>query len=95
MVIADLLSLHGNNFYINWAEKESILAFIQSEKWFEKYDSDFFDADIKSLNLIKSEWLNYVNTDLGDNLFKTDVLKYLNINESPYLTLLNDSYADY
>jgi hypothetical protein len=95
MVIADLLTLHGNDFYINLKERESTTAFIQSNNWFDKYDPFYKKSDIASLRLIEDDWFNYVNTDLGENLFKTDVLKYLGIEEDSYTTLINASIAEF
>ena len=95
MAIADLLTLHGNDFYINWKERESITAFLESKNWFKKYDPFYKKPDIKALRLIEDDWFDYVNTDLGENLFKTDVLKYLGIEEDAYTTLVNASIAEF
>jgi hypothetical protein len=94
LVIADLLVLHGNDYYINWSEREAVTAFIQSNNWFDRYDY-FYNKNQKiNFKQIEDDWFNYVNTDLGEDLFRTDILKYLNIEESAYSQLINSSVGD-
>ncbi len=90
MVIADLLVIHGNEYYINWNDKETIITFIQSEFWFKGYDKYYgVEFDIKELSIIEDMWFRYVNKDLGEQLFKTDLIKYLGIEKESYFDLIN------
>jgi hypothetical protein len=95
MVIADLLQIHGNNFYINWKERESITAIIQSKNWFNAYDPLYTATNFEALKVIEDHWFDYVNTYLDKELFKTDVLKYLGVDEDAYTTLVNASIAEF
>ncbi len=91
LVIANLLVMHGNKFYINWNEREAVTAFIESTKWFDKYDNYYDNLENIPFKSIEDLWFDYVNTDLGEELFRTDVLKYLGIEESSYIDLINTS----
>jgi hypothetical protein len=95
MVIGDLLTQHASRFYINWGERETIISFIESDLWFSEYD--FLYGTIYSANVLKpieDMWFQFVNKDLGQNLFKTDVLKYLGIEESTYAQLVEIAIED-
>lgn len=71
MVIANLLTVYNNNYYINWDEKEAIFAFIESSSWFDKYDSLYkTNFDASNLSSYESLWFEYVNKDLGGSLLK-------------------------
>lgn len=92
MVIADLLVLHGYNYYINYSDRETVTAFIESELWFDGYDKFYGNNfEVGQLTSIEDNWFQYVNRDLGPDLFKTDVLKYLGIEEETYSDLINDA----
>ncbi len=91
MLIADLLVKHGNNYYINWGTREVITSFLQSDSYFNGYDKFYKkNYNVSELKFVEDDWFRYVNNDLGGNLFKTDVLKYLGIEENSYLKLLSD-----
>jgi len=92
MVTADLLTQHGNNYYINYKDRETTTAFMDSDLWFSGYDK-FYSATYKLSDLrdLEDDWFRYVNTDLGDDLFKTDVLKYLGIKEDSYKDLVDQA----
>lgn len=92
MVIADLLTQHAHNYFINWSDRETITAFLDSSSWFDEYD-DFYnkDFDISILKPVEDNWFKYVNKDLGEELFKTDVLKYLGVEEDTYSQLINSA----
>ncbi|MBC8147501.1 MAG: DUF3883 domain-containing protein, partial [Bacteroidetes bacterium] len=42
----------------------------------------------------EDDWFAYVNTDIGDDLFKTDVLKYLGIEENTYSQLIANAISE-
>lgn len=95
MVIADLLVQHASNYYINWSDGETITAFLQSNLWFSEYDTLFgTDFPVTVLKQIEDNWFTYVNKDLGKDLFKTDVLKYLGIEEDDYSQLIASAISD-
>jgi len=92
MVIADLLVLHGNKYYINYSDRETVTSFIESELWFDGYDQYYGENfEISELSIIEDNWFHYVNKDLGPDLFKTDVLKYLGIEEEEYSNLIDEA----
>lgn len=89
MLIADLLVQHGNDYYINWSDREVITSFLESDLWFAGYDH-LYDTDfhVSLLRPIEDSWFRYANKDLGEDLFKTDVIKYLGIEEGVYSQLV-------
>jgi len=89
MVIGDLLVNHANKYYINWSDRETITSFLESDLWFSDYDHLYgTDFNISILKPIEDKWFKFVNRDLGKDLFKTDVLKYLGIEEDTYAKLV-------
>lgn len=94
MVIADLLVQHSSNYYINWGIRETVVSFIESSKFFSEYDYLYgVTFNVKVLDPIEDLWFKYVNTDLGENLFKTDVLEYLGIEKTSYDQLITDTIS--
>lgn len=92
MVIADLLVQHSSNYYINWNVREAVTAFIESKLYFSAYDFLYkTQFEVSILAPIENDWFSYVNTDLGDDLFKTDVLKYLGLEEDSYGQLIAEA----
>ena len=96
MVLGDLLVKHGSNYYINWADRETITAFLESDAWFTGYDHLYGrpKVDVSELKTKEDDWFRYVNKDLGDDLFKTDILNYLGIDKTDYQQLINQSIND-
>ena len=95
MVIADLLVNHANEYYINWGDRETITAFLESKLWFCSYDYLYgTDFNINILKPIEDDWFKFVNKDLGKDLFKTDVLNYLGIEEDIYAILVENAIED-
>lgn len=95
MVIANLLVKHGSNYYLNWKEQETIITFIESKEWFGHYDQ-FYESifSAKDLRFIEDDWFSFVNKDLGNDLFRTDILEYLEIEKQPYLQLVEDKITE-
>ncbi len=82
MVMANLLKCSHNYYYLNRSENEAILSFIKSKDYFNGYDHFYNNTFDKSeLTQIETEWFEYVNTGLNDNLFKTDISQYLSQDE--------------
>ncbi|MBI2417281.1 MAG: restriction endonuclease [Ignavibacteriales bacterium] len=94
MVLANLLVLHGNDYYINWKEREAITAFIKNDSWFTGFDKYYNSQENIPYRQLEAEWYDYVNTYLGPNLFRTDVLKYLDVDESSYQALISSSIGE-
>jgi hypothetical protein len=95
MVIGDLLTKHGNNYFVNWNIRETITAFIDSKIWFNGYDK-FYGQDFVASELlqIETDWFSFINNDLDNELFKTDVLDYLGIESDDYLPLIKNAISD-
>jgi len=92
MVIGNLLVQHANKFYINWGDRETITAFLDSDLWFSEYENLYkIQFSVSILKPIEDKWFQFVNKDLGQNLFKTNVLKYLEIEENIYSQLITNT----
>ena len=78
MVLANLLKVSHNYYFLNRLENEAILSFINSKEYFEGYD-EFYGSSFESseLNPIETDWFEYVNSGLDNNLFKTDITQYI------------------
>jgi len=95
MVIGDLLVQHANKYYINWGDRETVTAFLDSNLWFSDYEYLYgTDFEVRVLKSIEDNWFEFVNKDLGKDLFKTDVLKYLGIEEDTYAKLVETAIED-
>ena len=95
MVLADLLVLYGSNYFIKWDDRETVIAFMENSTWFNGYEGLYnSDYDIQVLNPIKDLWLAYVNRVLENDIFKTDVLKYLGVDENSYTVLIKNAIQD-
>jgi hypothetical protein len=95
MVIGDLLVQHANKFYTNWSDRETITAFLESDLYFSNYEYLYgTDFNVSVLKPIEDDWFNFVNEDLGEGLFRTDVLKYLGIEEGNYAKLVEAAIED-
>jgi hypothetical protein len=85
MEIANLLKTYDSHtYYLNTLEEEAIIKFIESTEWFSRYDKMIKNragtiADVK--NCI-NEWFSYVNRDMKDTDFSTDILAYIASNEN-------------
>jgi hypothetical protein len=96
MVIGDLIVQHGNKYYVNWGDRETITSFLESDLWFTGYDHLYnSNFPVSILKPIEDGWFRYVNKELGENLFKTDVLKYLGIEEDAYSQLVANAIAGF
>ena len=91
MVIADLLIAQRNKFYLNHYDRETAVAFVESRSWFDGYDHLYAsDISLDDIKPIEEEWFNYVNRDLDKDLFKTDIIKYLGIDEKEYSKIIEE-----
>lgn len=99
MVLANLLKTSHNYFYLNRLENEAILSFINSKDYFEGYD-DFYGTSFEASELspIETDWFEYVNSGLDNNLFKTDISQYITESDetqaSEYKILVKDKIGE-
>ncbi|SFB10298.1 protein NO VEIN domain-containing protein [Selenomonas ruminantium] len=80
MELANLLtSYNGKHFYLNHRENETILRFVNSNEWFDEYDEyiERGTASLDEINNCKSNWFRYVNRELTDTDFSTDITNYI------------------
>lgn len=80
MEIANLLVSHdGRCYYKNTLESETILKFVNSSEWYSAYDK-LIQKKSATLENIKDcivGWFKYVNKDLADTDFTTDILAFI------------------
>lgn len=99
MVIANLLKVSHNYYYLNRIENEAILSFINSDEYFNGYD-DFYGEKFEAseLNHIETDWFEYVNAGLDARLFRTDITQYISETEeeqeSEYKILVKDKIGE-
>jgi len=80
MEIADLLKTYDNhNYYLNNSSNEMIMKFIGSGEWFSEYDTfiEKRNATLDEINSVKNDWFEYVNRDVSDTDFSTDISAFV------------------
>lgn len=89
MDIANLLIARGKKFYVNYVENDTVSLFIDSDTSFLGYSEFIGDVSIMidSIRDVRTQWFRYVNRDMGDIDFSTDL--------SSYLETGGEGYADY
>lgn len=79
---ANLLKTYDHYmYYLNRLEEENIIKFCKSEEWFTGYDHIINGKDV--LSEIASQnnlWIQYVNRDMQETDFATDILAYIGEN---------------
>ena len=92
MEIANLLKTYdGRMYYLNDLENETIIKFCESSEWFTCYDNVLKTHEV-SLQKIKNcidPWFKYVNRDMSDTDFSTDILTFIAENNQDYTKLQN------
>lgn len=94
MEIANLLvSYDGYHYYLNSLETEMILIFANSKEWFDGYDALYDKKIIEYFDINEQQipWFDYVNKNLGETDFSTDILSFIAENEDEYEKLLKSS----
>lgn len=94
MEIANLLVTYDNRtYYVNTLEEDVVIKFIESSEWFDKYDNMIKQrtGTLEEINKYKDEWFDYVNKDLDDTDFATDILTYISENANELQTLKDKS----
>lgn len=95
MEIANLLVTYDSRtYYLNSLEEEAIVKFVESSEWYSGYDRMIAarTGDLKSINDNVEPWFSYVNRDLSDTDFRTDILAYI-AGDSAELEALKKSEA--
>lgn len=90
MEIANLLVSHDSRvYYKNTLENETILKFINSTEWFGGYDQmiKFRSYSLEDINACAVDWFRYVNRDLADTDFETDILAFISEDIEEYEAL--------
>lgn len=98
MEIANLLVVYGGkNFYINKLENEAVLKLVNSTEWFDEYD-EFINRKSATYDEIKAcydNWFKYVNRDITETDFETDILAFIANDVKEYQELKKQNYALY
>lgn len=80
MEIANLLkSYDGRTYYLNTLEEEAIIKFCESSEWFSGYDTmiERHSASMQEIKNCTTGWFSYVNRDIKNTDFATDILAYI------------------
>ena len=96
--IANLLKTYDSRmYYLNTLEEDSIIKFCESSEWFNEYD-DMIEkryGDLESVKKCSKGWFAYVNRDIQDTDFSTDILLYIASDENELKALKdNASYVE-
>lgn len=80
MEIANLLKTYDSRmYYLNTLEEEAIIKFCESSEWFAEYDT-MLKKRAGSMQAVKDctvGWFSYVNRDIQNTDFATDILAYI------------------
>ena len=97
MEIANLLKTYDSRtYYLNTLEEESIIKFCESAEWFAEYDK-MIVARSGSMTAVKdcvNDWFAYVNRDIKDTDFSTDILAYIASDEEELRQLKENAEND-
>lgn len=80
MEIANLLKTYDSRtYYLNTLEEESIVKFCESKEWFDEYDKMICQKSgtMEDVKACIRGWFSYVNRDMADTDFSTDILAYI------------------
>lgn len=96
MEIANLLITYDSRtYYLNSLEEDAIIKFVESTEWFDAYDSMIKrkTGSLDAINNCKTAWFKYVNRDMSDTDFSTDILAYI-ATDAEELNALKQCAAD-
>lgn len=97
MEIANLLKTYDSRtYYLNTLEEESIVKFCESTEWFAGYDK-MIETRLGSMAEVKdcvNDWFAYVNRDIKDTDFSTDILTYIASDEEELRQLKENAEND-
>jgi hypothetical protein len=76
------------HYYHNPSNIEVIKAFVESDNYFNSYDSLYGQRDIqpRTVAAFQENWFHYVNTKLDQTLFEADLSEYIDEAEAPGVT---------
>ena len=90
MEIANLLKTYdGRTYYLNTLEEESIIKFCESNEWFSEYDAMISrrSGTMEAVKDCVNGWFSYVNRDIQNMDFSTDILAYISSDAEELATL--------
>lgn len=97
MEIANLLKTYDSRtYYLNTLEEEAITKFCESTEWFAEYDN-MIEQRSGTMEAVKeciSGWFSYVNRDIQDTDFATDILAYIASDEEELKVLKDNISSD-
>ena len=97
MEIANLLKTYDSRtYYLNTLEEETIIKFCESTEWFSEYDTMIRNRS-GSMEAVKdciNGWFSYVNRDIQNTDFSTDILAYIAADEEELKALKESSSED-
>lgn len=94
MEIANLLKTYDSRtYYLNTLEEESIVKFCESNEWFHEYDKMIRQKSgtMEDVKACIRGWFSYVNRDMEDTDFSTDILAYIASDEEELRQLKNSA----
>ena len=94
MEIANLLKTYDSRtYYLNTLEEESIVKFCESNEWFNEYDKMIRQKSgtMEDVKACINSWFSYVNRDMEDTDFSTDILAYIASDEEELRQLKNSA----
>ena len=97
MEIANLLKTYDSRtYYLNTLEEEAIIKFIESTEWFAEYDVMLSNRSgtLGSVKACSRDWFSYVNRDIDDTDFSTDILAYIASDENELQQLKENTSTD-
>lgn len=80
MEIANLLKTYDSRmYYLNTLEEEAIIKFCESSEWFAEYDVMLKNRNgsMQAVKNCATGWFSYVNRDIQNTDFATDILAYI------------------
>ena len=97
MEIANLLKTYDSyTYYLNTLEEEAVIKFIESTEWFGEYDEMIENrtGDMESVKDCINGWFSYVNRDIKETDFSTDILAYIASDEDDLKKLKENTTTD-
>lgn len=90
METANLLKTYDSRmYYLNTLEETAIISFCESTEWFSGYDIMIKKrtGTMEAIKECTNDWCAYVNRDMKDTDFSTDILSYIADDENELLNL--------
>lgn len=84
MEIANLTRSYNSYFYTNNLEISAIQWIIENPTFFDGYSYQQIGNDLEQIREVDLQWLNYVNQELDESPFKTDILALISEDETEY-----------